>query len=314
MTSSSNINIHQNSEKQLDQLAAYSFFYQRAKLCLGMQFAVTVPAAVVISIIILLWPEAKGWTTFYALSVAVLDATLLDVIQSHYRKLGARTQELFDSSLLRIEWNALRVGQKPDTEEVFQAASKFKQKSNQVKRLRDWYPPAAGELPLPLARLICQRANSWWDSSLRKSYANSLMGIMILVLITVLIIALVAGNTMAEMLLSVYAPIAPAVLWSIREIRRQHEAVESLDKVKVHVEHVWDDALAGRLSSDALTKISREIQDAIFDGRARNPLLFDWINRIARSKKQITMNAKALELVDEARRSPAYALFADMSV
>ncbi len=304
MTNNSNINIQQNTAARLDQLAAYSYFYQRAKLCLGIQFVLTVPAAVVMSIIILLWPDAKGWTTFYALSVAVLDATLFDAIQSHYKKLGARTQELFDSSLLRIEWNALRVGQKPDTEDVFQAASKFKQKSNQIERLRDWYPPAAGELPLPLARLICQRANTWWDSSIRKSYANSLTGIMILVLITVLIIALAAGNTVEEMLLSVYAPVAPAVLWSIREIRRQREAAESLDKVKGHVEHNWKDALAGRLSSDALAIVSRETQDAIFDGRARNPLLFDWINRIARPKKQISMNAKAQELVDEARRSP----------
>ena len=177
MVQGCDIGNQQNSERQLDKLAAVSFFYSRAKFFLGLQFALTVPAALVLAIIILVIPDAKGWTTFYALTVALLEALLLDRVQAHYKKLGARTQELFDTELLGVPWNKLRAGPKPDSEDILQAATKFKTKSK-LDKLRDWYPPVASELPLPMARLVCQRANTWWDANLRKKYANALIVIL----------------------------------------------------------------------------------------------------------------------------------------
>ncbi len=306
MSQSCDIDKRQNSERQLDLLAAGSFFYRRAKFFLGLQFALTVPAAVVLAIIILKVPEAKGWTTFYALSIALLDTLLLDRVQSHYKKLGARTQELFDSELLELEWNSLRAGTKPDSEDLLQAASKFK-KGVGMDRLRDWYPPAACELPLPLARLVCQRANTWWDASLRKKYAIVLIAILVLCIAAVFTVSLLAGNTVEEMILSVYAPIAPGILWSFREIGRQRKAADLLDKLRADVEQLWSISLSGILDRAHLDIKSRQIQDSIFDGRIGNPLIFDWINRLVRPAQQVSMNAKARELVAEARKSKAFA-------
>lgn len=297
----------QNSERQLDLLAAGSFFYRRAKFFLGLQFTLTVPAAVVLAIIILKVPEAKGWTTFYALSIALLDTLVLDKMQSHYKKLGARTQELFDSELLELEWNMFRAETKPDSEDLLQAASKFKKRSG-MDRLRDWYPPAACELPLPLARLVCQRANTWWDANLRKKYAIVLIVILVLIIASVFMISFLAGHTVEEMVLSVYAPIAPAVLWSFREIGRQHKAADALDKLRANVEQLWSTSLSGNLDRVNLDIKSRQIQDSIFDGRVGNPLIFDWINRLVRPTQQVSMNAKAGELVAEAQKSKAVAM------
>lgn len=306
MSQGCDIDKRQNSERLVDLLAAGSFFYRRAKFFLGLQFALTVPAAVVLAIIILNVPEAKGWTTFYALSIALLDTLLLDRVQSHYKKLGARTQELFDSELLELEWNSFRAGAKPDSEDLLQAASKFKKEMG-MDRLRDWYPPAACELPLPLARLVCQRANTWWDASLRKKYAIVLIAILVVCIATVFAVSLLAGNTVEEMILSVYAPIAPGILWSFREIGRQRKAADLLDKLRTDVEQLWSISLSGTLDRAHLDIKSRQIQDSIFDGRIGNPLIFDWINRLVRPTQQVSMNAKASELVSEARKSKAFA-------
>src|SRR6266568_4670832 len=81
----------QNSDKQIGRLGAFSIFYQRAKIVLGIQFILTVPAAIVTSVIILVSPEVKVWTTFYSITVALMDALVLERIQSHFRKLAART-------------------------------------------------------------------------------------------------------------------------------------------------------------------------------------------------------------------------------
>ena len=300
MNHSCDIPQRQNIEPNLGRLAAFSLWYQYAKIVGAIQFTLTVPMAIVSAGIIAYEPKAKIWTTFFALSAALVDALILERIQSYFRKLAARTQEQFDCDLFGLQWRSLRVGEKPETGDVVHAASKFKKKDPEMRNLKDWYPPAVGEVPLSLARLICQRTNCWWDSSLRKKYANALIAILLVVIVAVFVIALVQGQSVQQMILSVYAPIAPAVLWTVREVLRQRDAAEALDKLRSHVERVWASALKGELIGPELDSAAREIQDSIFDGRSKNPLIFDWINNLVRPSHQISMNAKADEMIAEA--------------
>jgi hypothetical protein len=290
----------QNAEPHLGRLAACSTFYQWAKLVLAVQFAVTVPAAFVFSLTIFAQPKAKLWTTFGSLTAALLDALVLERIQGHYRKLAAKTQELFDCDLLRMEWRLLRAGEKPDTEDIVHAAAHYRKRCPSMERLIDWYPKAVASVPLSLARLVCQRTNCWWDSSLRKKYANVLIGLLIVTLVAVFSLSLAQGHTLEQMILAVYVPVAPAVLWTIRESSKQYDAAESLDILRGHIDSVWCDALKGRLQNRELEDEARQIQDIIFDGRSKNPMVFNWINNLVRPRHQVSMNAKAVEMVQEA--------------
>ncbi len=305
MSNSCDIPKLQNAEPHLGRLAAFSIFYQRAKVVAAIQFTLTVPMAVVSAGIIAFEPKAKVWTTFFALTVALMDALILERIQTYFKKLAARTQEQFDCDLFGLDWRTLRVGEKPEVCDVLHAADKFKKKKPGIENLKDWYPPAVEKLPLSLARLICQRTNCWWDSSLRKKYANALLGILVFVVVAVFVIALAGRQSVEQMILTVYAPIAPAILWTVREVRRQHDAAEALDKLRGHVERVWTLALKEQLSRNELDGAAKEIQDSIFDGRTKNPLIFDWINNIVRPRHQVSMNAKAAEMVAEAIASSA---------
>ncbi len=305
MSSHCDISQRQNAEPHLGRLAAFSIFYQRAKVVAAFQFTLTVPMAVVSAVVIAIEPKAKVWTTFFALTAALVDALILERVQTHFKKLAARTQEQFDCDLFGLDWRTLRAGEKPEIGDVLHAAGCFKKKNPEMGNLRDWYPPAVDKVPLSLARLICQRTNCWWDSSLRKQYANCLIGILFIVAIAVFFISLVQGQSVEQMILTVYAPIAPALLWTVREVRRQHDSAEALDKMRAHVERVWATALKGQLSRSDLDNASREIQDSIFDGRSKNPLIFDWINNIVRPRHQLSMNAKADEMVAEAIASGA---------
>ena len=44
-----------------------------------------------------------------------------------------------------------------------------KQWSGNESKLRDWYSDIDDTAPLVLARIVCQRTNLWYDSSLRRS-------------------------------------------------------------------------------------------------------------------------------------------------
>src|SRR5688572_25706018 len=112
MSNGSDIAPRQNSEPHLGRLAAFSIFYRQAKTVAAIQFFLTIPMAVVSAVVIAIQPQAKVWTTFFALTVALVDALILERVQTHFKKLAARTQEQFDCDLFGLEWKTLRVGEK----------------------------------------------------------------------------------------------------------------------------------------------------------------------------------------------------------
>lgn len=297
------ISEEQNSDESLKLLAASSTFYGRAKNVAGIQFILLVPAALAVSILILAKPELKLWATFYSLTVALLDVLALDRLQTHYRKMGARTQELFDTTLFQLNWKAIRSGQKPDGEDLARASAAFYRKNPTHDFLKDWYPVVASNLPLPLARLICQRAACKWDTDLRRAFSIGALASLAMVLLGVVWISLAGEMNAGDIILKIYAPVAPAVLWCIREWLRQSEALTGLEKLKSHIDTVWEKALRGNSPWDVVSTDTREIQDCLFDGRSRHPLIYNWVYRIARRLQEDGMKAQAAEMVKEAKKS-----------
>ena len=109
-----------------------------------------------------------------------------------------------------------------------------------------------------------------------------------------------ADQRVRDMVLSVYVPIAPAVVWAVRECIRQRDAVSALEKLKGQIESVFADAISGKRSFVELDQLSRNVQDMIFDGRSRNPLFFDFLYKRLRPDHELRMNEKAKEMADAA--------------
>jgi hypothetical protein len=289
----------QNSERALKHIAAWSHLYGHAKVVAGWQFFLSVPCALAMSLIALRWPEAKVVTTPISLLFGWIDVLCLDRIQTSRKKTAAKMQEEFDCELFGLPWNAIRCSTTPETEVLNEAADKFARKSKMANH-RDWYPKEVGRLPLPLARLICQRAAVWWDMSQRRKYAGWLVAIVSVLVVGVVALSFTADQRVRDMVLSVYLPIAPAVVWAVRECIRQRDAVSALEKLKGQIESIFSDAISGKRSFAELDQLSRNIQDMAFDGRARNPLFFDFIYNHLRPDQELRMNEKAKEMVDAA--------------
>jgi hypothetical protein len=102
------------------------------------------------------------------------------------------------------------------------------------------------------------------------------------------------------MVLSVYVPIAPAVVWAVRECIRQKDAVSALEKLKGQIEKIFADVISGKLRFRELDRFSRNINDMIFDGRSRNPLFFNFIYNHLRPDQELRMNETAKEMVETA--------------
>lgn len=294
------ITVDQNTERSLDLLAASSAFYRTAKTCLAIQFSITVVGAFVLTTVLHFNPQLKIWTTCATISIALIDGILLEWIQTKYRQLGAKTQELFDTELFSLPWNSVLIGSRPETEQLIHATKAYRRTNPKMIGKVDWYPGAIERLDPRKARLVCQRTNLWWDKELRSKYGNGLVALMISTVVAVFLIALAGDRSTRDWVLLFYAPVAPAVLWFAREMRKQLVARITLEKQLNAVDGIWKEALAGRMNDQQMDDVSRRVQDAIYSGRSRNPLIFEWINYLVRPKHQMSMNAKAEEMVNEA--------------
>lgn len=298
--SENKISSEQNSDRQLLRLAAASAVYARAKQILGLQAALTVLGGFASPIAVANFPQFKVWAAFYAFTVALLDALVLERLQSEQRESGAKIQELFDCDLFQLPWRRLVAGEKPTPEVVTEEGSRYKPRHIDHSRLKDWYSSAVSRLSLPLARLVCQRTNAWWDSTLRKRYCTSLKLLLGALVIFVSAFAIHRGLTMDVFVLAVLAPLTPAILWGVREIRKNSSAADDLSKLQTHIDGLWHDALKGSLTDSVLDEESILIQNRIFQSRSRSPFVFNWVYRFLRGAKEETMRQVASQLVDQA--------------
>ena len=301
MVTSCNIPARQNEETHINILAAGSHVYAQAKRLMGIQFALTVPAALVSSLLMAWKPDWKIWLTSFSVSVALVDALWLNRAQIGLKKRGATLQQMFDCALFELPWRSLRCGASIDLTDVFSHAKLHLADPNTKKGLVDWYPRSVGDLPLPLARIVCQWVSLWWDLRQRARVRGALTLILCVLAATVFFIALAQGDTVEQMILTVYVPLAPAVLWVIREMLAQRDAIKADERGLAHVEAIWKKAMNQEFSDSELSAESLLVQDTLFDARSRSPMVFNWVYNLLRQRHQEQMEHKADTLVNEVK-------------
>jgi len=294
------ISVEENSERQLLRLASASQVYAAGKRILGLQAALTILGGFASPIVVARLPQLKVWAAFYAFIVALVDALLLERLQSDKRLTGAKIQELFDCALFQLPWRRLVAGEAPAPEVVTEEGARYKRSHKDISHLKDWYAPVVSRLSLQLARLICQRTNAWWDSTLRRRYCSSLKMLLWVLASFVFALAIYRGMTIDVFVLSVLAPLTPAFLWGVREIRKNSSAADDLVRLQTHIDRTWQEAITGSLLDSVLDTESVLIQNQIFYSRSKSPFVFNWLYFLLRGEKEKTMHQVATELVEQA--------------
>jgi hypothetical protein len=245
-------------------------------------------------------PDAKSYSAFWGLLVALADVLWLTPLQKRLREHASRIQEGFDCDVLTLPWNDIKVGRQEDHEFVREQANKYEKIASRFPSIDNWYAPVVGILPIEVARIICQRSNCWWDSNQRRKYANLIIGSLTIIVLCVLGLGLIGGLTVEKLFLAVISPLSPAIILGIRQYSEHREAAGRLDKLKEHAEKLWLAALATPRNTDLSIK-SRVLQDEIFENRKRSPLVLDWLYRHLRDDYEAQMNYGAEQLVAEAQ-------------
>ena len=295
-----NISVEQNTEKQLQRLAAQRQLYTSAKKIFGLQLIIGGPVAIGMALVVATFPAFKSYAAFWGMLVVFCDLIWLNPWQKRLREKAAKIQEIFDCDVLNLQWNTIKIGKKPDPELVQEQAEKYRKRQKNMPSLRNWYAPVVDELPLHIGRLACQRSNCWWDSKQRRLYAIWIMAFVILTIVAVFLFSLSKGFTIEDFILKVAVLLVPCIVLGVRQFSEQNDAANRLDKLKEHSENIWKQALNAGLESE-VSEMSRTLQNEIYDNRSKSPLVFDIIFRKLRNKYEIQMNYGVAEYVAEAR-------------
>lgn len=294
------IKTEQNTEKQIQRLAAQRQLYATAKTIFGWQVILGGPVAVGAAFLVMFNSEMKGYVAIWGIGVALSDLFWLTPWQKRLKDLAARTQESFDCEVLGLPWNSIKAGNYPDPELIKEQSDKYTRWADKMTPLENWYPVIVDDLPLHIARLVCQRSNCWWDAKQRRRYAVWLLGIVIFIFVVVLATAFKGGLTSEDFFLKVVAPLSPALLLGLRQFSEHQDAANRLDRLKVHIESIWNQALAGKSESE-VTVFSRSLQDEIYENRRKSPPVLDFIFRKLRRNYEIQMNHAAAQYIGEAK-------------
>jgi hypothetical protein len=217
------------------------------------------------------------------------------------RSLAAQIQEEFDCDVLELPWNEVKAGKRPIAEIVEEAAQRSRAANGSMADVKDWYSPQVCEVPIHVARIVCQRQNCWWDSNQRRKYAAVVVGLVVLVSLSVLAASIPQGLTLERFLVAVLFPLSPALMLGYRQFTEQTEAASRLDTLREHTERLWADVVSG-LSPKLATTRSRALQDEIFENRKRSPLVFDCVFNLLRERHQALANHSVDKQIAEARQ------------
>ncbi len=293
----------QNQPDQLEKLGAFSQLYLQAKRLLGINMILSVPLALGWSIVVAILPSLRSYAALWGIAVTLLGLLVLTPGQKDLQKQAAKIQQLFDCELFQMDWQDFNISRSPSPEVIFSANAKYLKRDPSYAQMKDWYPVAVGQLPLHLARLVCQRTNCWWDADLRRKYSGWILAILSILATLILLIGLIGGLTLENFFLVVAAPLAPALILGITQHRENMQAASNLDRLREKAEEIWSRALSNHETPQALYGYSIQLQDKIFENRSNSPMIFNWFYKRLRDEKQDSMNKGAETLVAEAMKN-----------
>jgi hypothetical protein len=294
----------QNTQCQLERLAAQRQLYSDAKTLQIINVIISVPLVITWSILVAIFPKMAVYAGLWGISAAFLDILVFSRLQKSAQEKAAKIQQLFDCEVLQFNWSSLNCGIRIEPETIIDASTRFKRKNLNYSNLQDWYPVSVGQLPIPQARIICQRSNIRWDSQLRRRYSKWVIAVLVTLTVIVFMIGLIGGLTLEKFLLAVLAPLAPAFVFGLRQYIEHNEAATRLDRLRENAEALLQEVINGRFTPQDLERESYSLQAQIYDNRRRSPLIFDWLYSRLRRKDEEQMNKGAEALIQELKQTP----------
>jgi hypothetical protein len=274
---SAKITQRQDQPEHLEKLLAYSWRYQVAQRWGTARAFGTFVLAAAGPVMSLFLPRTGELVAAISAGWLVLGRTLLTWMEQRATLDAARIQELYDTTLFHLPWNTGLVGRPPTPDDVAAAARHIKDDS----RYRNWYSIDLGSTPWPGDVLLCQRQSAVWSRRDHRDYGTLVLLAGVGWFLIGLVIALVRDLSLADYLIKIFLPSAPAFLDSLDLARQHWQHATSRQRLEDKIHDLWQ---AHTPSLTSLTiKECREIQDSAYLLRRDGPRVSNLIYRLRRA-------------------------------
>jgi cytochrome c biogenesis protein CcdA len=254
--------------------------------------------------------SARPWLALIGICFAALEVLFLKGREKALRQSAAVIHEQFDCDVLALPWNPIAVEAQPSAERVAATIDDSTPPAEVPPDRINPYPSEVDAGPIVAGRLICQRANLYSDSELRRPYAVMLWMVALGVPLLLIVWALASGRDVAALLI-VFAAGLPLVLWTGQEARDQNDAAERVHRLRKSSDDIWKTLIGEvlrqptweRLDEDRYLVASRTLQDQIYLHRVESPKVPDWFYKQSRERSERQTSGLVRELVEEFQRA-----------
>lgn len=292
------IPIIQNTNKQLERLAAQRELYSSAKIYYLLESIGSILIPLSLTAVSIFLTNISLYAALYGICFYLVDSLILEPLITEKKTNAAKIQELFDCDVLEIEKPIFRSVSDITVEEILSSYDVHINKIAQDEHLKDWYPKEIAELPVSIARLICQRMNYIWDSRLRKFYSSLLKTVAVIIAL-LLIIGITFGRLPGEQLPLILAGILPLFRFCLKLYQDNKSSSENLAKLNTYFNGLWSRILKSEVPDEELNEAARLIQYEIYNNRIKNHLIPDAFYNYFRNKDESLMNRSAENLMAE---------------
>jgi hypothetical protein len=294
----------QNEQRQLERLSAQRELYSAAKRTYTIQILGNVFIPIVLAVVAFFQIKIALVTAIFGTVFFVIDLSFITPSISKKKLKAAKIQELFDCDVLKITKSPLKSADDITVEEVltyYEAHSKIQ---SNVEKVKDWYATEVGSINIELARLICQRANCWWDKKMRSEYIETLRTISIFIPLLLIVFGAITNMHLKDVVL-IISGLLPLFRFANKEYSDHKSATDRLDKTLGYIDKIWSRVLDHSYDRKNFNSDARMIQDEIFEHRTKSPLILDKLYWYFRPKSETMMVNTAAIFVKQIKDSQA---------
>lgn len=296
---SNNILIRENESSSIEKLSAQREIYSLAKRLFYLQIFITVISLVLLSFAQLIFSKVDFTLVIATVSLfAIIVDNLLEKHISGMKEKAAKIQEFFDTYVLDIPWNSILCLDKPEYNEIFKYYTIHKSKKD-ISKLINWYEPEIATVSEKTGKIICQKTNCNYDSSIRKKYSNIILTIGVTTILMILVFTIFSDITLRKVLLTVIFPAVPIIQWTHKNILTNNDSIKNLEQLNSLINSTWNDLITSIIVSD---EAIRQIQDGIYLNRKGSPLIPDFVYDKLRNKLEMQTSYSVGQLVNEINR------------
>lgn len=288
----------QNQGEHLTRLLAYSYEYRMAQRWHLLRMVVTIGLALASPPIVVFAPRISDYLAAGAAFWLILGRTVFMAAEEAHKSRAAAIQELYDTRLFDLPWNRALVGPTPAPEDVEAAADRLRKK---VGDYQDWYTVDVAGLEWPADVLLCQRQSAVWSRRDNFTYSITLATVAAAWLVIGVAIGIVREMTVADWLVKLFLPSAPAYLDAVELALAHWRHAKARAEFEEDISELWS---SRRMNPEAPTAADcRRIQDRAYSLRRHGPRVPTWFYKLRKRRMARSTVAGARALVEDSSGS-----------